>query len=289
MTQVESLGAITAGELATFCRQVGAMLSAGVDLLRALQVAQDQTPSQRLRSVAQQLRGDLENGRLMATALTRFPDLFSPFFVSMVRQGEREGVLAQVMTSMADYLDRERNGASAAAPVGGGAGGGLDVGEVIEKLKPLVFWQMLTLGIISLGIAALWRASMWGLLAEESVGPNIALWVGVCILISALIFRTFRPVRIAHCSFCGRPESATGTALVQGPGVAICQACLRSNVDQMKLVSRQEEETVALATAEQDLETRAARPSAPINTANGTGVVEDDDPPGEGEVKRIEL
>src|SRR6476620_10084741 len=126
MTQVEPSGAVTAVELATFCRQIGAMLAAGVDLLRAIQVAAEQTPGLRLKAVAQQLRGDLEDGRLMAAALSRFPDIFSPFFVSMVRQGEREGVLSQVMTSMADYLDRERFGA--AVGYAGGAGG-LDVGE----------------------------------------------------------------------------------------------------------------------------------------------------------------
>jgi hypothetical protein len=191
------------------------------------------------------------------------------------------------MTTMADYLDRERGGPETA--VAGAAGAGPDVGEVIEKLKPLVFWQMLTLGIIALGIAALWWASLWRLLPAQAFGPNIALWVGVCILLSALIFRKFRPVRIAHCSFCGRPESATGAALVQGPGVAICQACLRSNVDQMKLVSRQEEETAALQAAEQELQTRPAPPNRPVTSSNGAGSGDHEEPSDEGEVKRIEL
>src|SRR5438034_271796 len=84
---------------------------------------------------------------------------------------------------------------------------------------------MLTLGVISLGIAGLWWASLSGALPAEQFGPNIALWVGSCTLVSALIFRKFRPVRIAHCSFCRQPESEAG-ALVQGPGVAICQACM---------------------------------------------------------------
>jgi hypothetical protein len=288
MTQTESAGVITASELAIFCRQVGAMLAAGVDLLQAIQIASDQSASQRLKTVARQLRTDLENGRLLATALTRYPDLFSPFFVSMVRQGEREGVLAQVMASMADYLDRERGAGSGPATTPAGAAA-LDLGEVIERLKPLVFWQMLTLGIISLGIAGLWWASMWGALPPPSFGPNIALWVGVCILVSALIFRKFRPVRIAHCSFCGRPESVTG-ALVQGPGVAICSACLRSNVEQMKRVSRQEEENAALQAAEEQLEARAAQSSSPLTTRNGTGPSAiGDEPSDEGEVNRIEI
>src|SRR5690242_21029017 len=46
-------------------------------------------------------------GRVMAWSISRFPDLFSPFFVHMVRQGESEGVLGEVLTTMADYLERE--------------------------------------------------------------------------------------------------------------------------------------------------------------------------------------
>jgi hypothetical protein len=99
----------------------------------------------------------------------------------------------------------------------------------------------------------------------------------------------FRPVRIAHCSFCTRPESVVGT-LVQGPGVAICQACLRSNVEQMKVVGRQEEESDALRSAEEQLEARSTGAPTPLTTANGAGpVVIDDGPPDGGEVKRIEL
>jgi hypothetical protein len=269
------MGVVTSAELAVFCRQIGAMLVAGVDLLRALQVAADQCSSQRLKSVVRQVRTDLEDGRLLATALTRFPDLFSPFFLSLVRQGEREGVLAQVMTQMADYLALESGGFAGQTATTVGRGG-VDLGELIEKLKPLVFWQMLTLGVIALGIAALWWANLWGFLPTVIFGPNIALWVAVCILVSALIFRQFRPVRIVHCSFCARSESLSGP-LVQGPGVAICPACLRSNVEQMKSLIRHEEEERALATAEEALGSRAEHPEASLS--NGAGPPDDYDEP----------
>ena len=150
MSQTARSGTVTEAELAIFCRQIGAMLTAGVDLLRALKVAAEQSPNPRLKAVSRQLCLDLEDGRLMAVALKGFPDLFSPFFVSMVRQGEREGVLAQVMTSMADYLDHERFGMPGAGT--GNAAVGFDIGDVVEKLKPLVFWQMLTLGVISISL-----------------------------------------------------------------------------------------------------------------------------------------
>lgn len=231
MTGISTARPITSKELAVFCRQVGAMLMAGVDILRALQVASDQSGSERLKRVTASLRHDLENGRLLATALGRYPDLFSPFFVSMVHQGEREGVLGQVLSSLADYLDREHGGAP--GHVAGLAAGAFDIDAAIEKLKPLIFWQMLTLGAIALGIAWLWWAHMLEWLPAGSFGPNIALWVGLCIFLSALIFHRYHPPRVARCSFCGRAETDRAV-LVQGHGVAICPDCLRSNIEQLK-------------------------------------------------------
>jgi hypothetical protein len=285
MPEAVSTRPITSQELAVFCRQVGAMMVAGVDILRALDVASEQAGNERLVRVAQSLRRDLENGRLLAAAVTRFPDLFSPFFVSMVRQGEREGVLGQVLTSLADYLDRERGGAP--GHVAGGAAGAFDIDAAIEKLKPLIFWQMLTFGAIALGIAGLWWAHAMEWLPAGSFGPDVALWIGLCIFMSALIFHRYHPPKVERCSFCGRAESEKG-ALVQGHGVAICPACLRSNVAQLKTLSQaQEHEEVAV-----DLEGETDAPTRrPFGEAsrNGHAGLDEDEPQDDPEKKRIEL
>jgi hypothetical protein len=277
---------ITAPELAVFCRQVGAMLVAGVDILRALQVAADQSGSERLQRVAAHLRRDLENGRLLNVALGRYPDLFSPFFVSMVRQGEREGVLGQVLSSLADYLDREHG--AAPGHVDGPAAGAFDIDAAIEKLKPLIFWQMLTLGAIALGIAGLWWSHLQEWLPSGSFGPNITLWIGLCIFLSALIFHRYHPPKVTRCSFCGRAETDRGR-LVQGHGVAICPACLRSNVEQLKSIAEQdlvdEEGGERSATSRErsgDLHQEAVH-------RNGYVPPDEDEPEDEPEKKRIEL
>jgi hypothetical protein len=285
MAEVVSTRPITSQELAVFCRHVGAMMVAGVDILRALDVAAEQAGNERLVRVAQSLRRDLENGRLFAAAVTRFPDLFSPFFVSMVRQGEREGVLGQVLTSLADYLDRERS--AAPGHIDGAAAGAFDIDAAIEKLKPLIFWQMLTLGAIAIGIAGLWWSHAMEWLPTGSFGPDVALWVGLCIFLSALIFHRYHPPKVERCSFCGRAESEKG-ALVQGHGVAICPACLRSNVAQLKSLSEPqmpEEEVVDL-----DGETEAP-PRRPFGapSLNGRAGLDEDEPHDDPEKKRIEL
>jgi hypothetical protein len=233
---------ITSLELALFCRQVGTMLLAGVDVLRALRVAGEQTESRRLESVAQRIARDMAAGRVMAWSLSRFPDLVSPFFVHMVRQGEAEGVLGEVFTTMADYLEREQG--PVPGHLRGPAGQGFDIDEAIAKLKPLIFWQMLTLGVIALGIGALIWAHRAEWLPGSSIGADIALWVGGCLMLSALIFGRFRPPKVERCSFCGRAQPNPG-ALMKGHGVAICGDCVRSNVEQMKSEARRQLEASA--------------------------------------------
>lgn len=234
--------AITSVELALFCRQVGTMLLAGVDVLRALRVAGDQTDKMRLRSVAQRIGQDMAAGKMMAWSLSRFPDLFSSFFIHMVRQGEAEGVLGEVLTTMADYLEREQG--PVPGHLRGPAGHGFDIDEAIAKLRPLIFWQMLTLGVIALGIGTLIWAHQEDWLPISTIGADIALWVGGCLMLSALIFSRFQPPEVERCSFCGRAQ-ANPNALMKGHGVAICTECVRSNVEQMKSEGRRQLEATA--------------------------------------------
>jgi hypothetical protein len=277
--------AITSGELALFCRQVGTMLLAGVDMLRALRVAGEQADNIRLRSVAQRIGRDMAAGRVMAWSLSRFPDLFSPFFVNMVRQGESEGVLGEVLTTMADYLEREQG--PVPGHLQGPAGHGFDIDEAIAKLRPLIFWQMLTLGVIALGIGAL----IWGhreeLLPSSTSGADMSLWVGGCLMLSALIFSRFRPPKVERCSFCGRAQANPGS-LMKGHGVAICGECIRSNVEQMKSEARRQIEATADEHPESvPLTDAGGSPERPY-PANGRTYPSDDGDEGAGK-KRIQL
>ena len=115
----------------------------------------------------------------------------------------------------------------------------------------------------------------------------IALWVGGCLMLSALIFSRFRPPKVERCSFCGRAQTNPG-ALMKGHGVAICGDCVRSNVEQMKSEARRQLEATA------DGETEAAPAADPAAAgerpypSNGRTYPTDDGDEGVGK-KRIQL
>ncbi len=93
-------------ELALFCRQLYALVKAGVPLIRGLsQLAE--TSRDPLASTIREVLEDLESGRDLAGALARHPRTFSPLFLAMVRVGEVSGHLEEALLQLNVYLDRE--------------------------------------------------------------------------------------------------------------------------------------------------------------------------------------
>jgi len=228
---------IERAELALFFRQFGGMLSAGIDLLGILDVLRKQTSNQKLRDVLDSVERDVSLGRLLSTAFGRFPEIFSPFVLSMLRQGEREDVLDDAFVGIAEHLEREGDG--------GWTEGGdrvvvrSELDFSMQRLWPLLFWQAIGTAIVCVAIAGLWYATNAGSFPTESLGPNVLLLVGVLIFLLSLICARFGPVRAVSCSFCGKAPEAD-EVFIKGRGAAICHNCLLQNHQFVTAGARQE-------------------------------------------------
>jgi len=219
-------------EEAEFCRQFSAMQRANVNILDVLSTLREQTPNEWFGQILASVRRDVELGRSLASAFSRFPADFSPFFIRMVRQGEIEGVLDQVLVSLAQHLDREGEG----FPMREAAGTPQDLATIMEQLRPLLFKVTIAAGVLTVGAAILGYLHILGLITQQVLGPNILLLAGAGILFFALIFLRYKPPRVARCSFCGRSESQAGE-MVAGEGVNICESCISTSVRQLRQVS----------------------------------------------------
>ena len=98
---------VSARELISVCRQIGGMMEAGVDILRVTRVLRAQTKNPRLLEWYDQFDHELTMGRGLPEALAQAPDLFSPFAVSLVRQGEERNDVAGAFLRVADFLVKE--------------------------------------------------------------------------------------------------------------------------------------------------------------------------------------
>jgi type IV pilus assembly protein PilC len=93
--------------LQIFSRQFATMIEAGLSVVAALLILEDQTEDKYLAQVIEELRGDVEGGLLLSQAMGRHPKVFSRLYVSMVEAGEAAGILDQVLDRMAFQIERE--------------------------------------------------------------------------------------------------------------------------------------------------------------------------------------
>ncbi len=88
-------------------RQMSTLFEAQVSALKAFSLLADNSDNKLLKKKLTQIVSDLQSGSSIAGALAKQGDVFSDFYVNMVRAGEESGKLTQVFTYLADYLDRQ--------------------------------------------------------------------------------------------------------------------------------------------------------------------------------------
>ncbi len=94
-------------EVVILSRQMSTLFEAQVSALKAFSLLAENTDNKLLSRKLGQVVADLQAGSSIAGALGKHPDIFSDFYVNMVKAGEESGKLTQVFSYLADYLDRQ--------------------------------------------------------------------------------------------------------------------------------------------------------------------------------------
>lgn len=94
-------------DLVIFTRQLSAMISAGVPLLRALNSLERHSDNKVLKELLTDVIKDVEDGASLAVALGKHPAVFNDVYVNMVQAGEAAGILDEILKRLA--LQQEKN------------------------------------------------------------------------------------------------------------------------------------------------------------------------------------
>jgi len=87
-------------------RQLATLFDAQVSALRIFKLISAEADNQALRRGLVDIADDLQGGSSISKALSKHPNIFSNFYVNMVRSGEETGKLNDTFNYLADYLDR---------------------------------------------------------------------------------------------------------------------------------------------------------------------------------------
>jgi type IV pilus assembly protein PilC len=88
-------------------RQIATLFEAQVSALKAFTMLAVNTENKLLGHKLTQVGDDLEAGVSISGSLAKHPDVFSNFYVNMVKVGEETGKLNQTFLHLAEYLDRQ--------------------------------------------------------------------------------------------------------------------------------------------------------------------------------------
>jgi len=99
---------VTLEDMLLFSRQMYTLLKSGVPILKSLASLQESATRIGFANMLQDLRTSLDSGRDLSTAMRRHPNIFGPFYVSMVRVGELTGALEEVFLRLFNHLEFER-------------------------------------------------------------------------------------------------------------------------------------------------------------------------------------
>ena len=91
----------------TLIKNLSVMVKSGLPVSKALKILTDQTSNKKLAKIVGEIARQVEAGTSLADSFTKYPDVFSPIFISMVHVGEVSGNLDASLNYLAEQLQKD--------------------------------------------------------------------------------------------------------------------------------------------------------------------------------------
>jgi type IV pilus assembly protein PilC len=106
LTKFSIGGKVKTKDIVILSRQMATLFEAQVSALKIFMLLSTEVENVKLRRSLIQITDDLQAGSSISKALSKHPEVFSDFYVNMVKAGEETGKLNETFNYLADYLDR---------------------------------------------------------------------------------------------------------------------------------------------------------------------------------------
>lgn len=145
---------IKSKDLAVFCKQVYAMLKAGVTIVNCLDILKQQTESRRLREYIRLMHEDLQKGNTFSESLRKYKGVFPEIFMSMVEAGELSGSIDVIMDRLSKHYEKEN--------------------KIENKIKSAMTYPII-LSVVCVGVVVFLLTSVMPTFVEMYVSSGVSL------------------------------------------------------------------------------------------------------------------
>lgn len=100
-------GKISNRDVVLFTRQLSSLLESGVNILNSLNIISNQSANKYLNVILSNITHQIKDGKSLSESLKNHPRIFFPFYTAMIHSGEVGGNLSQVLSRLADFLEKD--------------------------------------------------------------------------------------------------------------------------------------------------------------------------------------
>lgn len=94
-------------DVVVFARQLAVMMTASVPIVQGLRILTRQTENVTFKIIISEIADEVDGGAKFSAALARYPQVFSNFYINMVRSGETTGRLDETLNYLADQQEKD--------------------------------------------------------------------------------------------------------------------------------------------------------------------------------------
>ncbi len=98
-------GSIKLEDQVVFTRQLATMIDAGLAIVESLKALAEQTTNKAMQDVIRDVTNRVETGDNFSDSLRKHPKVFDRLYTSMVDAGEKGGLLAEILSRVATFLE----------------------------------------------------------------------------------------------------------------------------------------------------------------------------------------
>lgn len=102
----------SAKDVQAFTSQLAVMIRAGISIRAAIEGISEQVENPKFKKMLVQMKKDVEAGKQFSDALMRYPKVFSPLYINMVKASELSGGFSKMLDKIAAYLAQQIETAS---------------------------------------------------------------------------------------------------------------------------------------------------------------------------------